>query len=564
MSTSIGETDFVVCDVETTGMSPAGSRVTEICMLKVRDGKIVDSYESLVNPQQYIPSEITRLTGITNAMVYSAPPMAAIAGEIAAFLEGAFFVAHNASFDWGFVSAELARAQVTPPASVVLCTVKLARRVFPGLKSYRLSAVTATLGIPLNGAHRARADTEATAKLFAMLLQQAREMQGIEDVGALIALQSKRPATKRTAKVKTLAKQVDELPTTPGVYFFHDAHKEILYIGKAKNLRARVKSYFLSTLQETGKIRQLLRRTTAITFEQLPSELHALLREARLIEHHQPEFNSALRRKKIFPFLRLSVDDPFPRIDLAVEIADDGAEYFGPFRTFGTARLALDLIDHLFLLRKCEDKLHPDAAFSPCFYHDIKRCAAPCALLQSADDYAQDVERVRKFLASGEDNIVGQVETQMRARAERLEFEEAAFLRDRVNELRGVVTKPLAQDPSVSGQNYLFILPVQRMDVDCYFVRSGRLEKVVRTTLTPSFHARLQKEIEDIYFQESLLELSQESAREMRILSGWIGQRRDQGQIIPVKCAASAKETAEVVWKAFSSLSIPHHHDIHM
>lgn len=548
MSGSIRDASFVVCDVETTGMSASGCRITEICMLKVRNGEIVDSFESLVNPQQYIPEFITSLTGITNAMVYTAPVMEALAAEIAAFLEGSIFVAHNASFDWGFVTAELSRAAVAPPVLPVICTVRLARRLFPGLRSYKLSSVTTSLGIPLRSHHRARGDTEATAKLFTMLVQRAAEMQAIEDVDTLVALQFRRPQAKRTQKVDTLAQQVALLPTTPGVYFFHDARKKIIYVGKAKNLRARVRSYFLTTQQETSKVRQLLKRTQSITFEELPSELHALLREAKLIEQHQPHFNSALRRKKLFPFLRLSVDDAYPRIELATTIADDGAEYFGPFRTFGTARMALDLIEHLFQLRKCEDKLRPAATFSPCFYYDVKRCGAPCALVQTREEYLEEVERVRKFLAAGEDNIVQEVEAKMRESAARLEFEEAAFLRDRVHELRGVVSKPLERDPSVSGQNYIFLLPARAGEGDLYLVRSGRLAKVLRTALTGALRTRLRREIAAEYYQESLLEISQESAREMRILAGWIGQRQDQGVIIPVSIDTTAEESADAVY----------------
>lgn len=548
MSVSIQDTTFVVCDVETTGMSPGNNRITEICLVKVRGGEVVDSYESLVNPQTYIPPFITQLTGITNAMVYGAPTMERIAGEVAMFIEGGVFVAHNASFDWGFVSAELARATVAAPAAPVLCTVRLARRLFPGMKSYRLSAITAALGIPLRSHHRARGDTDATAVLLTTLLQRAREAHGIEDVDTLVALQFRRPMSRRPERVRTIARQAEELPTAPGVYYFRDAKENILYVGKAKNLRARVRSYFQTTLQETSKVRQLLRRTASITHEELPSELHALLREAKLIELHQPQFNSALRRKKRFPFLRLSSGDPFPRIDLAVEIADDGAEYFGPFRTFGTARMALDLIDHLFQLRKCDDHLHPDAAFAPCFYHDIKRCAAPCAVRQSEEEYAQDVARVRKFLAGGGDNIVEQVEARMRESAARLEFEEAAFLRDRISELRGVVTKPLEGNTAVSGQNYLFILPAHGIESDIYFIRSGRLGKVSRAPLDGSVHARLLKGIEAVYFQESLLEISQDAAREMRILSAWIGQRQEQGIVLPVACDGTAKRAADAAY----------------
>jgi DNA polymerase-3 subunit epsilon len=544
--TPLDQARFVVCDVETTGMSARDGRVTEICLIKIERGAIVDVFESLVNPRQYIPEMIVRLTGITNAMVLQAPPMEKLINEIDAFLLGSTFVAHNASFDWSFVSQEYLRSGKGAPELPVVCTVRLARRLIPGHRSYGLHNITVALGIPLNGHHRARADTEATAELFLRLLSLARE-HGCESLEEFVSMQNRRPPSKPPKRVRTLADEAHELPEKPGVYFFHDARGEVLYIGKAKNLRTRVRSYFLSTQQESQKVRGLLKCTTRISFEEQPSELHALLREARLIEQHQPKFNSALRRKRAFPFLRLTVTDEFPRLELAVRIRDDGAEYFGPFRTYGTANLALDLIDHLFTLRKCEDRLNPDVSFSPCFYHDIGRCDAPCAVKQSRVAYLNIVERVRAFLSAGEENIVRELEERMRSHAEKLEFEEAAHLRDRMGELRGVVDRPVSGMSGVTGQNYMFILPSGKQEVDIYLIRSGQLRKVLRAAQRVTLEAKIAREVTAVYSQDALGELSQETAREMRILSGWVAQKRPLGAVVPVPRENPASSAGEAL-----------------
>ncbi|HZV11587.1 MAG TPA: DEDD exonuclease domain-containing protein [Candidatus Kapabacteria bacterium] len=547
----LSETDFVICDVETTGYSAGAHRMTEICMLKLRKGILVDSFESLINPQQYISPEITRLTGITNSLVHNAPVFPSIAEEVGKFLEGSVFVAHNASFDWGFVNEELMRGGVQRLSNNVLCTVRLARRLVPGQASYSLGKLTASLGIPLRRHHRARGDCEATADLFRLLLERAEETYDVSECEDLLALQRmQRTVRPLTKKARTMQEQIQEFPDSPGVYYFRNAHDDILYIGKAANLRTRVRSYFHPAAQSVRKIRTLLRRSTSVTYEPMETELHALLREAKLIRHHQPEFNSAMRRKKLFPFLRLGIENDFPRIEVTTEIANDGAEYYGPFRTFGTAELVLDIINRLFKLRKCPDDLRPRKDFSPCFYYDIHRCEAPCAKEQTQKEYLAETERVRQFLSSNRDNVIRQIETVMHQHAERLEFEEATYLRDRMDELRLIFEKPLRIDTAVTQQHYVFAMQDEyaKGKYVFFFVRNGQLRKTLHERAKESLRDILEKEIGEVFSQEDLNELSQEASREMRIVAGWVRQHREEGLLVPVQPEAPAEECAGSIY----------------
>jgi excinuclease UvrABC nuclease subunit len=257
-----------------------------------------------------------------------------------------------------------------------------------------------------------------------------------------------------------------------------------------------------------------------------------------------------MRRKKLFPFLRLGIENDFPRIEVTTEIANDGAEYYGPFRTFGTAELVLDVINRMFKLRKCHDDLHPRKDFSPCFYYDIHRCEAPCAIEQTQKEYLAETERVRQFLSSNRDNVIRQIETVMHKHAERLEFEEATYLRDRMDELRLIFEKPLRIDTAVTQQHYVFAMQDEyaKGKYVFFFVRNGQLRKTLHERAKESLRDILEKEIGDVFSQEDLNELSQEASREMRIVAGWVRQHREEGFLVPVQPETAPEECAGSIY----------------
>ncbi len=185
LGVSLSEVRFAVVDVETTGgRAWNGHRIVEIAIVEVQDGAIVDEYQTLVNPAQGIPSMITSLTGITGEMTAVAPYFEHIAEEVAGRLEGRAFVAHNATFDWSFVSAELVRANVDVPAVPKLCTVRMVRRLVPALRHRNLDVVTRHFGVEIQGRHRAHGDAFATARVLLRLLDEAAG-RGIEDLATL-------------------------------------------------------------------------------------------------------------------------------------------------------------------------------------------------------------------------------------------------------------------------------------------------------------------------------------------------------------------------------------------
>jgi excinuclease UvrABC nuclease subunit len=241
---------------------------------------------------------------------------------------------------------------------------------------------------------------------------------------------------KTPQNVKSLGPVLSTLPHRPGVYRMIDKHGEILYVGKAKDLRDRVGSYFRPAAEHTPKIAEMVRRVRTIEIEETGSELAALLLESRRIKEYQPKYNTLQKRYRRYAFLRLTTHDDFPRTELALEVEPDGSEYFGPFSNRDAVGMVIDAIDRAFRLRECSDPIVPDENATPCIYHQIKRCDAPCAKLQTIEQYRAEVAEVRAFLSGSEEGIISRLQAQMLEHAERLEFEEAAVLRNRIYELR--------------------------------------------------------------------------------------------------------------------------------
>jgi DNA polymerase III subunit epsilon len=199
------ELEYLVVDVETTGRAPdAGDRVTEVAAIVVAGGRITERFSSLVRPSRPIPPFIVRLTGITDAMVATAPPFAALADAVASRLDGRVFVAHNAAFDWAFVRAELTRATGSAPDADTLCTVRLARRLLSHLPRRNLDAVTAHFGVSIAARHRALGDAEATALVFLRMLD-ALGQQGVHTWGDLHEWFARRPSTQRRSALPSTA-----------------------------------------------------------------------------------------------------------------------------------------------------------------------------------------------------------------------------------------------------------------------------------------------------------------------------------------------------------------------
>jgi DNA polymerase-3 subunit epsilon len=277
---------FAIVDIETTGGYAANNGITEIAIVLHDGKKVVDQFESLVNPQQPIPRFIQTLTGITDEMTAQAPVFEKIAGRVFDLLKDAVFLAHNVNFDYSFVKYHLESCGYDLNVKK-LCTVRLSRKVFPGLQGYGLGKICRQLGIPMHQRHRAMGDAAATTRLFERILE-------ADSKGHLHSMLKGRNG-EQYLPPNLPAEILDQMPFVAGVYYFHDQKGKIIYVGKAKNLRTRVRSHFSNNKPNKQK-QEFLRNIYSITWQLTGSELMAYLMECVEIKRLWPKYNRSLKR----------------------------------------------------------------------------------------------------------------------------------------------------------------------------------------------------------------------------------------------------------------------------
>ena len=233
----------------------------------------------------------------------------------------------------------------------------------------------------------------------------------------------------------TVAQKLPHLPESPGVYLWKDADGKVLYVGKAKRLRSRVKSYWAQDHLSSPKTRGLMRKVRDLDTIVVPNESHALILEATLIKEYHPRFNIALRDDKSYPYIKVTVQEPFPRVIVTRRLQDDGARYFGPYTDVGSMRRALNVVKRIFSVRSCHYNLPKESPERPCLDYFIKRCQAPCVGYQSTEDYRAMIDEVVWFLEGRTSDVVRRVRERMLDASERLDFERAGELRDALRHL---------------------------------------------------------------------------------------------------------------------------------
>jgi DNA polymerase-3 subunit epsilon len=367
-------------DLETTGTTAAVDAITEIGIVRIEADPAdaaalrISEWSTLVNPGLPIPPDVEALTGITNAMVCTAPSFARVADEVVARTAGALLVAHNARFDYGFLKHAFARLQRTFSARV-LCTVRLSRRLYPLEPRHSLDSVIARHGLSVEGRHRALGDARALWTFIQALYRD-------------LAPEAIEAAARRVLRTPSLPPHLppdvlDGLPEAPGVYRFYGLNALPLYIGKSTNLRERVGAHFSSDYRSATDQR-LSAEIQRIEFEETAGEIGALLREAALVKSLLPAHNHELRRKATSGVLALPPAPGPPTFTLAsaVEPAELAGK-FGPFASKRHARQALGALaaEH----RLCWKALGLERRLGPCFARQVKRCAGACVGAETAE-----------------------------------------------------------------------------------------------------------------------------------------------------------------------------------
>jgi DNA polymerase III subunit epsilon len=421
LGTPLQDVTFVVVDLETTGGSPASAGITEIGAVKVRGGEVLGEFQTLVNPGTPVPAFIARLTGISTAMVATAPPVAAVLPSFLEFSRGAVLVAHNAPFDIGFLKAAARDAGYEWPGNRVVDTVPLARRVVTRdeAPNHKLSTLAALFHAAVTPEHRALADARATVDVLHALLERLAPF-GVTHLEDLATAADPVPPDVR--RKRTLA---DGLPDAPGVYLFRGPGEEVLYVGTSTSIRRRVRSYFTAA-EKRGRMTEMVRIAHAVTPVVCATVLEAQVRELRLIAEHSPRYNRRSKFPERMSWVRLTREH-HPRLSIVRDVVP-GAAHIGPYASRRQAQQAVDALHDALPLRQCAPRLPllPAPGATACALAEMGRCAAPCTTPQEPHAHPAVAGRARDALLADPSDVVDPLTARIAALAADERYEQAA------------------------------------------------------------------------------------------------------------------------------------------
>ena len=440
MGTPLNEVTFCVIDFETTGSSSDFDRITEIGAAKYRSGECLGTFQTLVNPECPIPPFITVLTGITEAMLLPAPRIESVLPTLLNFIGDAVIVAHNARFDMGFLNASLVRDGREPLSNKVVDTVHLARRlVRDEVPDCKLGTLASRLRLAHQPSHRALDDVLATGDLLHFLIERAAGfgVLGLDDLISLPRLE--------THPLSAKLRLTEDLPRSPGVYMFVDATDKVLYVGKASNLRQRVRSYF-STSESRRKVGSMLRQVHTIAHIATPDPLTASVYESRLIQRLLPQYNRTGTTFDKYCYVRLTLDEEWPRLVIAKNPAAGRAGlHIGPLTSRTVARQVIEAIESVVPLRRCTARLGrsyvapQDAPVCSAAQLGVARC--PCSGTADREEYQGIVRFVVQALTESPVQLFDRLYERMTVLSSSQRYEEAALMRDRIQSLETALSR---------------------------------------------------------------------------------------------------------------------------
>ena len=531
------EGEYCVFDFETTGMSGRQDKVIEIGMAKIIKGKINDTFSTFINPGRPVPYFITKITGITNADVENAPFFDEVYPRIREFMGDAVLIAHNLSFDHSFLKNECANAGVEFPENDSVCTLKLARKIYPQLPSKSLGNLTRSLRIRHRDVHRGLGDSMATAKILLRMFPALRGEHNIDTISDLISFQN-HPATSKPFRIikKKLLDDFSRIPDEPGVYFYKNSKDEVLYIGKAKSLKERLNNYFSNNA--IRKAKDIVRKSSKLEFKKTNSELTALIAEAEMIKFHNPKMNRMLKKYPRSYFLKISSEHDFPSVRVSSGFDFDGNDYFGPYPNRETANTLKEVVDKTFRLREC-----PEKEFSKsrrCYLADIERCFAPCTEKEIEDIYQKELDQVFDFLSGNNQSSVDRLLNRMKELSASQKYEEAGQIRDVVQSILNQINKSsILAEPinkanvlvEVSGpvsNDYMLLIEGKIIFKDCFIETKGHFDTALEDYFSNTVNA--------------VQILTDKDLEKLRIGLSWLVKNRGKIKVHYLKEYMSAEE----------------------
>ncbi len=488
-SVALRDVEFCVVDLETTGGSNQFDAITEIGAVKYRGGEEIGRFATLVNPLCAIPPFITVLTGITDTMVATAPTIDEVLDAFIEFVGDSVLVAHNARFDIGFLNASLVRHGRDRLANRVLDTVGLARRLVGGdVDNCKLATLAASLGFANQPSHRAINDVLATGDLLHHLIERAAGF-GVFDLDDFAAI-GKIGTHPQAAKLKLTV----DLPRGPGVYLFVDAQGDVLYVGKATNIRSRVRSYF-GTGDTRRKIGALLKLMDAVHYVSTPDLLTAEVMELRLIARLRPRYNHAFTRTAKYCYVRLTLSEQWPRLMISSRIAKTAASrddlYLGPISTRAMARDVIDAIESVIALRRCTVRMGrnyraPEDA-PVCSAAQLGVALCPCSGTADPQEYRREVERVVRVMNGDAQEVIEKLTAKMRKHSQDQRYEEAGDVLARIDALETVLRRVQTANELIAAGSFSFVASQTAISyqIECGLLRATHVDGAEFTPVLP-------------------------------------------------------------------------------
>lgn len=535
---------FTVIDVETTGLKPLQHRVIEFGAVRYEGGQQAGTLSLLIQPERRIPQYVRKLTGIDDQLLADAPLFGDVVDEILEFIEETSLIGYNVGFDISFLNAELDRIGKPILLNQSIDLLPVAGALMPGSRARGLSTLARELDVASTGAHRALDDALTTVGVLRGLVPRIRAA-GINSLHQLDGFRAARRDEHRDtsgpfARGRSLLdpEHVSSAPSTPGVYIMRGTGDRVLYVGKAKDLRARIRSYYSQPLGYTRKMDGLLQSIKQIETVETGSELAALLLEQQLIARYRPQFNRQMRTSDNYPYIRIDMTNPWPRVNLVKEAAEDSARYYGPYRSSRSARATVDALNDIFPIRSCSRSFKNRKSYgSPCTELDFGRCLGPCAGQADRDEYFGYLRQIIAFLDGDVDPVMERLHTQLEQTAERLDFEKAARVRNRIDRVTDLSQSQDVLSRAVNQGDLAIVLPA--VDPDCreiMLIRFGRAwsRRIIRlddphecviSDLDRSWRRAIELAVPTILQRE---------LDSVQILNRWVRKNWDHPSILPL------------------------------
>jgi len=538
-------------DIETTGGRPPQHRITEVAVVKVRDGKVIDEFHHLVNPGREIPWSVVRLTGITDAMVLDQPDLTEVLPSVLDFMEGTVFVAHGANFDFHFInyfSNQYLGRDIKP---IILCTFKLAQRLLPQAGRYNLAELSAFIGLDDsdNVRHRALGDARTTAEIIIRLLRLA-QMVGLESLQEVTDYQEslEKGSPPLADGVSIDPATLDDLPTERGVFRLLNENGEALFSGKASDIQRTVRDIFYPKNGSAKAFTKKIRSVQKVETRPMESELGMTIQANRLRRDSKGATGSGQVGRT--GFLKISLGSKYPRAYSINHLVLDGGAYYGPFRKQAQLRDLLGSIHSVFPLRRVqkgpkgvkggESELLPDSSL------DIS-----AALYGKMIDYLQRMLEGRLRRTSSQDLLI------LLKKAWGNKGPTSLQLKRNLGRLRHLLQNHSLSGPSVECRNLLIVEPGESMAQRiCYFVRNGLLVDEFEFDLASPPIEELAARTQTAFFggRADTGEVTKEALEEAAIIATWLRRELVDGFVIGL---SSKSDLEEVLEKLMRTLADP-------